>query len=126
MINISELIDDPDFSQPNGINITRTFVKIVNHSPVETKKKLNLRGIITINSENEDTLGIESDRNYEAINIFTYERLKTVGIDKIDGKNYLSDVIHFNGNDYVVRKCFDDAQYGFCKSVAIKMEQDTT
>ena len=126
MINISELVDDPDFAQPNGINITRTFVKIENHSPVETKKKINVRGIITINSENEDDLLSSADRNSESINIFTYERLKTVGIDKIDGKNYLSDIVHFNGNDYVVRKCFDDAQYGFCKSVAAKMEQDIT
>ena len=52
MINISELITDPDFCQPNGIKITRFTTKVVNHIPVETKSKLTVSGIITIDSEN--------------------------------------------------------------------------
>ena len=67
----------------------------------------------------------ESDRNSEAIHVFTYQRLKTVGIDKLDGKTYAADIIHYNGADYIVRYCLDDAQYGFCRSTAVKIEQNT-
>ena len=125
MINISELIGDPDFCQPNGINITRSTVKTVDFRQVEEPVEIKLTGIITIDNENEDSLLSEADLNSERIHIFTYNRLKTVGIDKIDGKEYAADIVHFNGNDYIVRYCLDDAQYGFCRSTAVKLRADT-
>ena len=125
MINIAELIGDPDFCQPKGINVTRTIISIVDHVPSETQANIKLTGIITINSENEDELLESADRNSEKVNVYTYQRLKTVGIDKFDGKSYGADIVHFENNDYIVRKCFNDAQYGFCKAVAVKMRQDT-
>lgn len=122
MINISELITDPDFCQTNGISITRATTKIVNHSPVETTKKITLQGIITIDNENEDSMLAEADLNKERIHVFTHERLKCTGVDKLNGTTYSSDIVHFNGNSYIVRYCLDDAQYGFCRSTAVKME----
>ena len=125
MINVSELIEDPDFCQPSGIKVKRTTVSIINHTPVEKIKVITLQGIITINSENTDELLSEADRNSESINIFTYNRLKTVGKDKLDGKSYGADIIIFEGNEYIVKSCMNDAQYGFCKSIAVKMRQDS-
>ena len=124
MINISELINDPDFCQPNGISVTRTITSIVNHRVSEETTDIKLTGIITIADENEDSMLSEADLNSERIHIFTYNRLKTVGIDKLDGKEYGADIVHFNGNDYIVRYCLDDAQYGFCKSTAVKLRPD--
>lgn len=125
MINIAELIGDPDFCQPNGINITRTTTRIENFKQVGNPVEMKLVGIITIDNENEDSLLSEADLNSERIHIFTYDRLKTVGIDKIDGNEYAADIVHFNGNDYIVRYCLDDAQYGFCRSTAVKLRADT-
>lgn len=124
MINISELINDPDFCQPNGISVTRTVTFIVNHRVSEETTDIKLMGIITIADENEDSMLSEADLNSERIHIFTYNRLKTVGIDKLDGKEYGADIVHFNGNDYIVRYCLDDAQYGFCRSTAVKLRPD--
>ena len=124
MINISELINDPDFCQPNGISVTRTTTSIVNHRVSEETVDIKLTGIITIADENEDSMISEVDLNSERIHIFTYNRLKTVGIDKLDGKEYGADIVHFNGNDYIVRYCLDDAQYGFCRSTAVKLRPD--
>lgn len=124
MINVSELVGDPDFAQPNGIKVTRSTVEVVNHQQVKTSKEIKLTGIITISDENTDEPLDEADMNKEKIHIFTYNRLKTVGIDKVDGKNYAADIVHFNGADYIVRFCLDDAQYGFCRSTAVKLEQD--
>ena len=125
MINISELVGDHDFGKPNGINITRTTVRIENFKQVGKPVEMKLVGIITIDNENEDSLLSEADLNSERIHIFTYDRLKTVGIDKIDGNEYAADIVHFNGNDYIVRYCLDDAQYGFCRSTAVKLRADT-
>lgn len=124
MINVSELIGDPDFAQPNGVKVTRSTVEVVNHQQVKTSKEIKLTGIITISDENTDEPLDEADMNKEKIHIFTYNRLKTVGADKVDGKNYAADIVHFNGADYIVRFCLDDAQYGFCRSTAVKLEQD--
>lgn len=124
MINISELINDPDFCQPNGISVTRTTTSIVNHRVSEETTDIKLTGIITIADENEDSMLSEADLNSERIHVFTYNRLKTVGIDKLDGKEYSADIVHFNGNDYIVRYCLDDAQYGFCRSTAVKLRPD--
>ena len=124
MINISELITDRDFCQPRGIAITRSTQKIVNHVPVEDQQRIRVQGIITVASENEDVLLDDADLNSERIHIFTHKRLKTVGMDKLDGKTYSADIVHFNGAEYVVRYCLDDAQYGFCRSTAVKLRQD--
>lgn len=124
MINISELINDPDFCQPNGISVTRTVASIVNHRVSEETTDIKLTGIVTIADENEDSMLSEADLNIERIHIFTYNRLKTVGIDKLDGKEYGADIVHFNGNDYIVRYCLDNAQYGFCRSTAVKLRPD--
>ena len=116
MINIAELITDPDFCQPNGISITRTTTEIQNHQIVET--------IITIADETSDELLETADLVKERIHVFTHERLKVVGTDKVDGKSYGSDIVHFNGANYIVRYCLDDSQYGFCRSTAVKMEAE--
>ena len=124
MINISELVTDPDFAQPNGIKIIRSTVETVNHRQVETSVEITLSGIITVANETSDELLEEADRSKEQIHIFTPERLKLVGADNVDGKRYAADIVKFNGAKYIVRYCLDDAQYGFCRSTAVKLEQD--
>lgn len=124
MINISELINDPDFTQPNGVNITRTVLSVENYRPSKVTSQINLVGIITINNENQDSLEETADINTEKINVFTYTRLKCTGVDKLDGINYEADVVTFNGNKYKVVETFDDTQYGFCKAVAEKIRMD--
>lgn len=124
LINVSELIADPDFCQPGGISVTRYVNEVVNHKVQETLIPLTFEGIITIRNDNEDDMLPEADMNKEAINVFTYGRLMTVGVDKASGISYGSDIVHFEGNDYIVRACKNNAQYGYCMSVAIKIEQD--
>lgn len=124
MIDVSELITDPDFCQPGGIKITRSVVEVVNHRQVEVPTDIKVEGIITIDNENEDSLLSEADLNSERIHLFTFDRLKTVGEDKFDGKTYAADIVHFEGVDYIVRYCLNDAQYGFCRSTAVKLRQD--
>jgi hypothetical protein len=124
MINVSELIGDPDFCQPNGVTVTRRPMEIVNHKPSYTEQNLKLTGIITISDEQEDEMLPEADRNKEAINIFTYNRLFCTGYDRDSGKDYMADIVTFENVNYKVAYCLNDAQYGFCRSKAVKMDQE--
>ena len=125
MINIGELITDPDFAQPGGINIIRRKCEIVNHRPVPTETVLNVPGIITIASDTSVEKLPEADRSTEDIHIFTHEQLLTTGRkDDVAVEDYLSDIVVWQGVKYIVIKCMDDTQYGFCRSTATKLEQD--
>lgn len=125
MINIGELITDPDFAQPGGINIIRRKCEIVNHRPVPTEIVLNVPGIITIASDTSVEKLPEADRSTEDIHIFTHEQLLTTGRkDDVAVEDYLSDIVVWQGVKYIVMKCMDDTQYGFCRSTATKLEQD--
>ena len=125
MINIGELITDPDFAQPGGINIIRRKCEIVNHRPVPTETVLNVPGIITIASDTSVEKLPEADRSTEDIHIFTHEQLFTTGRkDDVAVNGYLSDIVIWQGVKYIVMKCLDDAQYGFCRSTATKLGQD--
>lgn len=125
LINVSELIGDEDFTQPNGVTVIRRQVEIVNHQPSVTETMLTLTGIITIANDNSIEAKQTADENTETIHIFTYEPLLTTGLksdDQVD--NYLSDIVVWQGVKYRVMSCLNDAQYGFCRSTAEKLRQD--
>lgn len=124
MINVAELITDRDFCQPNGISISRYVDAVVDHKVSQTESNIVVQGIIIELEPNEDEMLPEYDRNKETITILTRERLKTVGVDKLTGVSYGADIVHHNGNDYIVRTCQDLSQYGYCRSKAVKLEQD--
>lgn len=124
MINVGELITDRDFAQPNGISITRYIDSIVDHRVVQTPTEITIPGIIVELEANEDEMLKDFDRNHETITILTKQRLKVVGVDKLSGESFGSDIVHHNGANYIVRSCQDLSQYGYCRSKAIKLEQD--
>lgn len=124
MINVAELITDPDFAQPSGINLTRFVDSVVNHRVVQESVEMNIPGILILLRENSDERLENYDRNVDELTILTHERLKCVGEDKFNGSSYGSDIIHYRGADYIVKSCQDLAEYGYCRSKAIKIEQD--
>ena len=100
MIDMSDLINDPDFAQVNGISITRSVATVLNHRPSTTETNITLQGIITIANDNESDDAETASLNTEKINIYTNEKLKCTGTDKNTGIKYIADVIHFNCTDY--------------------------
>ncbi len=124
MINISELVSDPDFAQPNGVTVIRRKMVIQDHVPTITEKKVKLTGIITIARDIELNMENTGDTNMEAIHVFTYKPLFTTGReDGVGDSDYLPDLVVWQGNKYKVMDCKDDAQYGFCQSTAVKMSR---
>lgn len=124
MINVSELITDRDFAQPDGISITRYEAYVENHKTLYKETSVNVEGIVILLEANSDDLLDQYDRNSETLTLLTKQRLKCTGNDKINGNYYGSDIVHYKGANYIVRECQDLSEYGYCRSKAVKLEQD--
>lgn len=124
MINVSELINDPDFTQPGGVNVRRRKTSVVDFEQSIEESEFNVIGIITIANDLSAELGDYFDEDSEYINVFTYMPLFTTGLG--DGKNganvgqgYLSDIVLWKGKEYKVIKVKNDSEYGFAQNLAI-------
>lgn len=124
MINVSELINDPDFTQPGGVNVLRRKTSVVDFEQQVEVSEFNVIGIVTIADDLRAELGDYFDEDSEYINVFTYIPLFTTGLG--DGKNganvgqgYLSDVVLWKGKEYKVIKVKNDSDYGFAQNMAV-------
>ena len=124
MINVSELINDPDFTQLGGVNIRRRKTSVVDFEQSVEESEFTVIGIITIANDLSAELGDYFDEDSEYINVFTYMPLFTTGLG--DGKNganvgqgYLSDIVLWKGKEYKVIKVKNDSEYGFAQNLAI-------
>lgn len=124
MINVSELIADPDFTQPNGVTIERTTYTVVNHQTVKETSTIKKIGIITIANDLDLEMKDEADIIKEAIHVFTYDPLFVTSRNAISGTTNYSDVVLFRGNKYKVMSVLNDEQYGFCMATCYKLRQD--
>lgn len=125
MINVSELIGDPDFTQPNGVTVRRTKYVVQNHKLVETEETLRFVGIITIADDASDTMEPTADFLHERINVFTYDRLYITGKERpIDQEEFISDIVVFEGKNYKVDSVLNDVQYGFSRARCTVLEND--
>lgn len=119
MINVGELIYDPDFCQT--ITVERTSCQIVNHRAEYSSSTFNVTGVITIADSKTLQMLPEADRLSGAINVFTEKELYITSHQETGP--YISDIIHFEGKNYKIMNSFGDMQYGFCKSTCILMER---
>lgn len=127
MINVGELITDPDFTQPNGVTYIRRKCVIVDYEPQVEETTYTVSGIITIAKDSTIKMAPNGDINENEIHVFTHGLLYTTGrIDDQAVNGYLSDVIIWNGKKYKVMSVRDNVQYGYCKSTAVIMEQGVT
>lgn len=120
MINISELITDPDFCQT--VTYIRTEYTVTNHRPSTVSEVKTTTGIITIANEDVSELGEYGNKNEEAINVYTLVPLLPVGYN--EAQPTLADVVLFANQQYKVKTCLNDGQYGFYKSTAYKINPE--
>lgn len=126
LINVSELITDPDFAQPNGINVIRRQNTIQNHRNTIVETQLKVSGIITIADDTSTNFQEGFNRNDSKIHIFTLKKLYVYNHEEDNtppGQGYLSDIVLFHGNKYEVVSVLDDTDYGFSRATATVMEQ---
>lgn len=120
MINVGELIYDPDFCQT--ITVVRNETVVVDYKEVLKQSTFKVTGIITVGDKAVSMEGA-GDWISGSINVFTKDALK-VSSKSVDGSRYIGDIVQFEGKNYKVDDVLPDMQYGFCKSKCTLIERN--
>jgi|ERR1044072_223615 hypothetical protein len=120
MIDVSELINDPDFCQPMGILITRKALTWENYRTVETSSYFKATGIIQ-RATAKDTIQTDSgDRITADIAIWTYEQLQVAKSAGSGATGFNADELTWRGEVYKVQSANDWKENGYYKSLAVR------
>lgn len=116
MINVSEIVTDPDFAQT--LTIQRSAGRFASGGFVNTTTSLNAAGVVVVAAEEDlEQIG-EGDRVVGAMEFYT-----TVPIyeTRTGAKEGLSDVIAWNGQQYRLAKVWPWRDYGYYRAIGIRM-----
>lgn len=119
MLNVSELINDPDFCQT--FTVTRNAGTWTNGRFVTTSSTLSMTGVITQMTPFQINQLPEQDRVSGSINIYTLEKLKATELDQstgVDGS--LGDEVTWKGEQYKVIAPQDRSDFGYYKAHGIR------
>ena len=121
MINISELITDPDFNQ--NFNVIRTTGTYVTGRFTTTTTTIAFTGVIDpLNTK--DMLQLpEGDTIKGAINVYTLAALNTTQATTA-GAGTLPDEVVWMGENYKVLNVKNYADYGYYKATAVRKKGD--
>ena len=121
MINVSELIHDPDFCQ--SFVIKRTTAQWVNGRFVQdTPESIPVIGIIHAATEKELEQIPESDRQKGMFSFFV-KPPETLHITALNSSfSGVSDTIEYRGKTYRIIKIWDDTDFGFVKGIGAQLE----
>ncbi|MGG3012294.1 hypothetical protein ABEO98_22770 [Brevibacillus parabrevis] len=116
MINVSEVITDPDFAQSYLVH--RRTNEWVAGRPSETETSINMLGVITVADAKTLEQLPEGDRVTGMMSFYA-----TVPIYETSEQG-TSDQIEWRGELYRVKKVFPYGDYGYWKAVAERMAGD--
>lgn len=120
MINIAEIIADPDFMQP--YTVRRNTGTWVNGRFVETPTTLNFFGVVIPANAQDIQMLPEGDRVSGLINFYTTAD-NPFQISKADnGELGTSDQPIWRGNNYRILQVFDYQDYGYQLAIGTRMD----
>lgn len=116
MINVSNVVHSPMLSQK--ITVIRSGGKWENgFFKRYDSETLEMRGIVTLAKPEDLELIPEGDRRTGTIRVLTTEKLYQTG----EENNGFSDTVVWRGNQYRLVSVSPDIDYGFFRSLAVKM-----
>jgi hypothetical protein len=118
MINVRELITDPDFSQK--FTVYRSSGEFVNGRWVETHTEVSMVGVIIPASAKELNMLPEADRVVGTISIYTKTPLYITSNDR----QGTSDKILWKGDLWKLISVNNYSDFGFYKGIAQRMAGD--
>lgn len=119
MIDVSELVHDPDFCQ-NFTVYRQTGAFGAGGFIVGTETEISFEGVITVASEKDLQQVPEGDRVEGAMMFYTTEQIFITYADD-SGNSGTSDQILWNGNRYKVVRVWPYGDYGYWKSYGYRM-----
>lgn len=117
MINVSDVITDPDFAQPFTVYRSSGGQFISGGWSEGTPEQISLKGIVTVGSEKDLQQVPEGDRVEGAMLFYAIQELLTSHKDP-----GTSDQILWNGDFYRVQKVWNYGKYGYWKAYGVRME----
>jgi hypothetical protein len=120
MINVSELIDDPDFCQPEPFQVRRQSGQWINNRFVTTETLIPVSGII-VPMKTKDIVQLpQGDTITGAIEIFTHCPLQTTRLGSSGEDGVIADEVTWNGEVYKIHKADDFTNYGYFYAVGVR------
>lgn len=116
MIDVSDIINDPDFAQP--FSILRSSGAFVSGGWQNITTTVNSSGVIVPATEQDIAQVPEGDRVTGMISVHTTAKLFQTHTGSQPG---LSDVLLWNGDRYRILKLFPYQDFGFTKALAARM-----
>ena len=116
MIDVSEIVSDPDFAQPFTIN-RQTGVFVLG-GYTTTSTPIPAGGVITVASERDLDQVPEGDRVRGAMLFYSHSQMN------VTPESGTSDTITLRGDSYRVVKVWPYADYGFWKALGVRMTGD--
>ena len=125
MINVSELISDPDFCQPITVIRRKTTVENFRNTVQETEIAIP-NAVISIHTD----LNEQNREGYtqigESIDVYVNSYLYYTGDNGSNapaGEGYLSDIVLFEGKRYEVVEFSNYVQYGYGRATCVLIPQ---
>ena len=116
MINVSEIVVDPDFVQ--SFTYIRREITWVNGRKVITETTHNAVGtLIPEDTENFNNTPQQVEVS-GALRVWTHETLKVTSTD--DSSDYLSDIVLYKGERYLVNNDRNLKEYGYNRYVCTR------
>jgi len=122
MIDISEIINDPDFMQ--DVVVTRSAGYFAIGGWVEdTAATLTYKGVVLPTTSRDIQQVPEADRVTESMTFYTHEKLYVThgGDTASDGT---SDKIEYLGSSYKLVKVIDYTAFGYNKAIGVRVAGD--
>ncbi len=116
MINVSDLVGDPDFAQPLAITRSRGVFALGGWQSATTS--LTARGVANTASGNDLAQVPEGDRVTGTMAFYTRVPLYATRAGAAPG---LSDMITFQGDLYRLAKVWDRSPNGYYKAVGVRV-----
>lgn len=118
MINVSEIITDPDFAQEFTVyRSSGSFIRGVwtESTPITIK----MRGVVTVMNGRELNMLEEGDRIAGGM---TFHSCDEIFVTRIGDKQGTSDKIKWRGEYYKVANVFPYVDYGFYKASGVRIK----
>ena len=111
LINVGELINDPDFAQ--SFTITRRSGTWENGRFIPVETTIEASGIISPQDTSELDLAPDGSMIRGRIKVWTHTQLYITVQDTPTGESYISDEVNWQGNQYLVILDNNYSDYGY-------------
>lgn len=120
-LDMSEVILSPEYTQPLIVK-RRSNGRYVKGRFEQDEEEIKIDAAVVSASDAKTLSTIpEGDINGTEKTIYTTERLYLTTYDGKKDKNFTSDIVIYNGDEYKVIKIHDAQDYGFTKAVISKL-----